>query len=247
MTPNPIIKVLSVLHGCQVRFLLMGGQACVLYGGSEFSRDTDIALLPERENLDNLEAALAELNAEQIAVPKLSMEYLLKGHAVHFRCKHPDAMNMRIDVMSVLHNAPTFETLWEHRTTMELDDGLLVDLVSLLDLVKIKRTQRDKDWSHIRRLIEANYQEYHGKSSPDHVRFWLTHARTVEILRQLASENPKLISELKRQRKLLRLLPNGTDEELSAELIKEEKKEREADRAYWQPLLDELEEIRHSK
>jgi hypothetical protein len=31
------------------------------------------------------------------------------------------------------------------------------------------------------------------------------------------------------------------------ELIKEEKKEREADRAYWQPLLDELEEIRHSK
>jgi hypothetical protein len=45
LTLNPIVKVLSVLHGCRVRFLLMGGQACVLYGGSEFSKDTDIAIM----------------------------------------------------------------------------------------------------------------------------------------------------------------------------------------------------------
>jgi len=113
LTQNPIIKVLSVLHGCRVRFLLMGGQACILYGGSEFSRDTDIALLPEQGNLNNLETALAQLKAERIAVPELSLEYLRKGHAVHFRCKHPDALNMRIDIMSVLHNASSFDTLWE--------------------------------------------------------------------------------------------------------------------------------------
>jgi len=58
LDPNPITKVLSVLHGCRVRFLLMGGQACILYGGSEFSRDTDIALLPEQGNLNNLDMAL---------------------------------------------------------------------------------------------------------------------------------------------------------------------------------------------
>jgi len=225
----------------------MGGQACVLFGGSEFSRDTDIAILPERENINNLEAALAELKAEQIAVPQLSIEYLLKGHAVHFRCKHPDAMNMRVDIMSVLHNAPPFETLWERRTTIELDHGLAVDIVSLSDLVEIKKTQRDKDWSHIRRLVEANYQENREKSSPEHIRFWLTQARTPEILRLLASENPDLVNELKKQRKLLDLLPDGTNDELCAALIEEEKKEREADRVYWKPLLEELEEIRHKK
>ena len=38
MPPNPIRKVLSTLRSFQVRHLLMGGQACVLYGGAEFSR-----------------------------------------------------------------------------------------------------------------------------------------------------------------------------------------------------------------
>jgi len=247
LTPNPITKVLSVLHGCRVRFLLMGGQACVLYGGSEFSRDTDIALLPEQGNLNNLDMALLELKAENIAVPQLSLEYLLKGHAVHFRCKHPEAMNMRVDIMSVLHNASSFETLWERRTTMELNDGLIVDVISFPDLVAIKKTQRDKDWSHIRRLIEAHYLENHGKSTPEDVRFWLLEARTPEILRQLAFENPELIKELQKQRKLLRLLPNCSEDELFAALSEEEKIAREADRVYWRPLLKELEEIRQGK
>jgi len=47
----------------------MGGQACVLYGAAEFSRDTDLAVLASSENLDRLRAALAELNATVIAVP----------------------------------------------------------------------------------------------------------------------------------------------------------------------------------
>ena len=43
MTQNPILKVLSTLCSHEVRYLLMGGQACVFYGGAEFSRDTDVA------------------------------------------------------------------------------------------------------------------------------------------------------------------------------------------------------------
>lgn len=227
MTLNPIFKVLSVLHGCQVRFLLMGGQACVLYGGSEFSRDTDIAVLPDQNNLKLLDMALAELNAEPIAVPELSLEYLLKGHAVHFRCKHPDAMNMRIDIMSVLRNAAPFETLWERRTTMDLNEGLIVDVVALQDLVAIKKTQRDKDWSHIRRLIEAHYLENFNKNLPEDVRFWLIEARTPEIIRSLVAKNPEIAKELTLKRKLLGLFPVCTEEELSLALAEEEKLSRE--------------------
>ena len=40
MIPNPILKVLSTLTTHRVRHLLMGGQACVLYGAAQFSRDT---------------------------------------------------------------------------------------------------------------------------------------------------------------------------------------------------------------
>jgi hypothetical protein len=49
LTPNPILKVLSTLGSHRARYLLIGGQACVSYGGAEFSRDTDIAVLAEAD------------------------------------------------------------------------------------------------------------------------------------------------------------------------------------------------------
>ena len=74
MIPNPIHKVLSTLSSRRVRHLLMGGQACVFYGAAEFSRDTDIAVLADPANLDRLAIALADLQAECIAVPPLELE-----------------------------------------------------------------------------------------------------------------------------------------------------------------------------
>ncbi len=78
MALNPILKVLSTLSTHHVQHLLMGGQACVLYGAAEFSRDTDIALMTEAENLRRLSSALDPLDARRIAVPPSSPEYLQK-------------------------------------------------------------------------------------------------------------------------------------------------------------------------
>ena len=52
--------------------------------------------------LERLRAALWELQAAVIAVPPLSLEQLRRGHAVHFRCRHPEAAGLRVDVMSKL-------------------------------------------------------------------------------------------------------------------------------------------------
>ena len=52
-----------------MRSLLMGGQACVLYGAAEFSRDTDVVVLSDDDNLDRLGSAVRELRADVIAVP----------------------------------------------------------------------------------------------------------------------------------------------------------------------------------
>ncbi len=91
MIPSRIRKVLSTMAVRQVHALLMGGQACVFYGAAEFSRDTDLLILADAENLQRLSAALKELQAERIAVPPFASEYLERGHAIHFRCHHPDA------------------------------------------------------------------------------------------------------------------------------------------------------------
>nr|WP_285964774.1 hypothetical protein [Oscillatoria laete-virens] len=63
----------------QVKCLLMGGQACVLYGAAEFSRDTDFVLLADEENLLALKQALDSLDAERIAVPPFEKKYLIRG------------------------------------------------------------------------------------------------------------------------------------------------------------------------
>ena len=61
---SPIPKVLSTMRGHSVQALLMGGQACILYGAAEFSRDADFAILASPENLHRLRSALEELQAE---------------------------------------------------------------------------------------------------------------------------------------------------------------------------------------
>ena len=78
----------------------MGGQACVLYGGAEFSRDTDIVVVASADNLRRLQAAVNDLQAESIAVPPFEQRFLEAGHAVHFRCRVPEADGIRLDVMS---------------------------------------------------------------------------------------------------------------------------------------------------
>ena len=91
MSPSPIHKVLSIFHKHRVRALLMGGQACILYGAAEFSRDIDFDVLADENNLSRLRAALHELKAEPVFVPPLSVEVLLRGHACHFRSASADA------------------------------------------------------------------------------------------------------------------------------------------------------------
>jgi len=170
LIPNPIVKVLSTLTSHGVRHLLMGGQACVFYGAAEFSRDCDIVIVADKETLLRLSSALRELQADCIAVPPLDPLYLNRGHAVHFRCQHPDAAGIRLDIMTRMRGCGDFESLWTRRTTIEDAEGIVYELLGIEDLVRAKKTQRDKDWPMIRRLVDAHYDqfrdEFHERSDP---------------------------------------------------------------------------------
>jgi len=244
---NPILKVLSTLTVHRAEHLLMGGQACVLYGAAEFSRDTDIAVLAEPDSLQRLASALEELHAERIAVPPFSAEFLRRGHAVHFRCQHPDALGMRVDVMAVMRGVAPFPELWERRTTLEDISGMRIEILSLPDLVQAKKTQRDKDWPMIRRLIEAHFARHREQPTSRQVLFWLRESRTVPMLLTLARQHPDLLANIVAERPLLALARSHHEAELAEALGAEEKREREIDREYWAPLRRELEQLRHNR
>ncbi len=244
MIPNPIRKVLSIFQNCEVRALLMGGQACVFYGAAEFSRDTDFAVLADADNLGRIGRAIAQLQGEVIAVPPFAPEYLLRGHAVHFRCFHPEALRMRVDIMAKMRGVAPFADLWDRRTTLEGEDGSRYELLSLPDLVSAKKTKGDKDWPMIRRLIEADYAACGDHPSPASVHFWLRELRTPKLLVEVAERFPAECAALADARPLLR--PPMDLAGLEDSLVKEEQAERAADREYWTPLERELEAMRRA-
>jgi hypothetical protein len=217
----------------------------VFYGAAEFSRDTDLLILAEAENLRLLAAALKELQAECIAVPPFAAEFLERGHAIHFRCRHPEAANMRVDIMSKLRGADTFPVMWERRTSISDSDGTRYELISLPDLVQAKKTQRSKDWPMLQRLLEAHYLRHRAASTAEQQRFWLRELRTPELLREAAGHWPELAGQLVSERPLLALARLGKPDDLASALLGEEAAERERDRLYWQPLKSELEQLRH--
>jgi hypothetical protein len=229
----------------RVAHLLMGGQACVLYGAAEFSRDLDLAILPDPDNLDRLRCALEDLEAEVVAVPPFRREHLDEGLAVHFRCRHPEAKGLRIDVMTRMRGVEPFPRLWARRTTFEFDDETL-EVLSLPDLVTAKKTQRDKDWPMLRRLVEVNYLTHQEESTPERVDFWLRELRTPELLVEVAEGYPEAVAKARLDRPLLRhATPEALQRgELASALRAEEDAIRSEDEAYWRPLKRELSRLR---
>jgi hypothetical protein len=243
LTPSPILRVLSSIQRNGVRSLLMGGQACVLYGGAEFSRDTDLVIMSDVANLACLRAAVADLDAHPIAVPPFEKRFLDEGLAIHFRCRAAGVEGMRLDVMSRVRGLPEFETLWDRRTTIDTGEQS-IEVLSLPDLVTAKKTQRDKDWPMITRLVEAHWTQTKRPASDAAVDFWLRELRTPEFLIQVAREAPANCRRMAKTRPLLTAASAGDEAALARLLRAEEEREREADRQYWAPLRRRLEALR---
>ena len=246
MTPSPILKALSSMQTNGVRFMLMCGQACVLYGGAEFSRDLDLLVLVDAENTERLMAALNELCAKPIAVPEFDSDLLGRGHAVHFRCKAAGVEGLRIDLMSRLRDAESFDNLWARRTTVSGSEGS-IEMLGIQDLVRAKKTQRDKDWPMLARVVEADYFADAAAPLPWQIPFWLREARTVEILMEIAARFPAEAALLADTRPALAAAIRNDEDGVHQALFDEEQAERKADRAYWEPLKRELEQLRHAK
>jgi hypothetical protein len=122
-----------------------------------------------------------------------------------------------------------------------------IAIISLPDLVKSKKTQRDKDWPMIRRLIEADIFNAPVDPPEEQIRFWLSECRTPELLITLVEKYSETAKMLSLQRPLLVQAISGRETEIEKFLHEEEQYERNLDKEYWTPLKKELEIWRHEK
>ena len=244
MTPTPILTVLSTFRKHGVQTLLMGGQACVFYGAAQVSKDVDLALLPEPANIQRLRCALRDLAAERIAVPPFDPALFDRGHAIHFRCRAPGVEGLRVDLMSKLRLLDRFEMLWERRTTFVDEEGNDFNLLSVPDLVRSKKTARNKDWPVIELLVNIHLHENLAAPRPDWIRFWLSECRTPVQLAALARRFTAQCRALAPTRPLLERALSGDEAALIPALDAEMRAEQAVDRAYWEPVRRELEAMR---
>ncbi len=225
----------------------MGGQACVLYGAAQFSKDIDFFLLADEENYAQLQKALDELQAHRIAVPKFDPDVLARGHAVHFRCRAEGVAGLRVDILTRLRDLSSFATLWDRRTTIDDGDGVLYEVLSVPDLVLAKKTQREKDWPMISALVENHYHKLGDEETSARIEFWLLETRITQRLTELAVRFPVQTAALVSRRPLLQLAAAENLDGLRTALDAEVRAEQARDRAYWEPLKIELEQFRREE
>lgn len=224
--------------------MLIGGQACIIYGAAEFSRDTDIIILCNNDNLNTLRKTLSELKAAQIFFPPLELKYLKKGHACHFRCHAKGVENLRIDIIGKLRGCSNFETMWNRRTTAVLSNSLKIDILGIADLVKCKKTQRDKDWFMLNRLVENDILLNQPNANEGKIKWWFLECRSTETLFNLVQKFPGYIDNCIKERPLLKYVKENNKETLEKMLYEEEVLERNKDEQYWAPLKKELSKLR---
>ena len=114
--------------------------------------------------------------------------------------------------------------------------------MSLEDLVAAKKTQRDKDWPMLRRLVDASYATARdGVVTDALVAFRLAKLRSPQFLVELVAAYPDAAAQSSRPvvQALLR------DAEADAALGQEQAAIMAMDREYWLPLRRELEALRH--
>lgn len=219
----------------------------MFYGAAQFRKDVDFLILAKEEDFEGFHAALAELDAVKIAIPRFVPRVWDRGHIVHYRCQAVGVEGLRVDVMTKLRDLPDFCVLWKRRTPITETDGREFHLLSVLDLVDAKKTQRLKDWPMISALVESHYEAHSKEPTPQRIEFWLQESRTEERLLDLAVRFPSEAAAMVTSRPLLALAMTPDLPRLSKALDAEVRAEQEKDRIYWEPLKREMEEFRRAE
>lgn len=145
--------LVRVLHRHQVEFVVIGGIAGQLWGSPMITQDLDICYAREKTNLENLAAALRELNAKLRGVKedvpfKLDARTLFNGDSFTFTTDVG-----ALDCLATPSGTSGYTDLKQAAEPLPVGGGLKVWVCSLDDLIRMKRAAgRSKDLRAIEEL-----------------------------------------------------------------------------------------------
>jgi hypothetical protein len=244
--PLPFERVLRAFEEAGVKHLIMGGQAVVAYGASQFTQDADLWVEPTARNLVRLRTALASLHARRRFLPPLELRHLKRGHGIHFALPHGDE-TYHIDLLGKPPRVSSFKDAWRDATRVNWR-GLPIRIMDVRRLVDTKKTDREHDYLSIQRLAELVYRgaRRDPKQRTAASEWLLAELRTPRFLREVARRWPGANAALRNISRPAALLAaaNASPKEIQAALDEEKAKYQKANLDYWRPLLKELRQIR---
>jgi hypothetical protein len=231
-----------------VRYLLISGQACVLYGASQFTEDIDFWIQPKQQNFRAFLRAMAQMKATVYKLtPPITQAYIRKGHGFHFKVDR----DWYIDVMGKPPRVGDFQRAFRKARKISTEWGMLT-VVAQEDLVLLKRTNRPGDYETISNLVRQRLSE---EPTSRVLRWALSNtfdiADLVDFSLQAAEKIEKWPSRAAVQA-LLPLhkgkthIPEKKIRRASDYLLKEMAELQEKGRRYWKPIIADLKNLQRS-
>src|SRR5437588_2577287 len=176
-----------------VEYLLISGQATVLYGAATFSEDIDLWINPTSENRDRFTATLRDCRARFYKLtPQLTVENLSRGHGFHFVLSGGKEPDVFLDVMGSPPRVGSFGASLATARWMETEWGA-IRTIGLQPLVELKKTQRLEDYPIISKLALAWFDQPECAKTPGDFRWALQNIFTLPELRIFFAEHAEAI------------------------------------------------------
>jgi predicted nucleotidyltransferase len=133
-------QILGDLNRVGVRYVLIGGIALIRHGVVRATRDVDVVLAPEPENLERLRALIAEWPATRPDGSPVPDDAVAPGRTIHLATPHGE-----LDLLAERLPPLSFAELYA-RSELRRVDGVEAPICSLADLVALKRIAgRERD------------------------------------------------------------------------------------------------------
>lgn len=238
----------------QVEYLLISGQATVLYGAATFSEDIDLWINPTPQNCERFVASLHECGAHYYKLtPALSVANLQRGHGFHFVIPD-DAVDVFLDIMGNPPRVGPFTTVTAAAKTMATDWGA-IPTIGLKSLVELKKTQRLEDYPIISKLALAWFNQPESVKASGDFHWAMQNIFTLPELRLFFAEHPEAINlpsenlscELREfGHSVLAdgLMTEDIESAVSTQMQRRIGDLQQADRRYWRSIIAELKELR---
>lgn len=239
------------LEAHRVAYLLISGQATILYGAATFSEDVDLWIEPSPENIERFRAALRRAGARYYRLtPSIELKYLAAGHGLHFLIGTETGAGFFLDLLGRPPRSPSFDEAYRDSQRFETEWGNLA-VIGMRDLIELKKTQRLADYPIVSTLTLRVLET--SNISGETLNWAGSNLFTVESLFSFNELYPQWIQSPPRDLPgILVQYAGRAPEEIPDHAIEaavrwmSEKMARcqLADRQYWRPIIAELRQLR---